>query len=99
MWNEQIELGVTPNPIVLGDPNTPTQWDPVYANKKSIKQAEFYKAAGVGLSPEMMFEIHSFEYSGNQYVRYDGKIYSILRTYEIPGTDRMELVLTSSIGR
>lgn len=58
---------------------TPRQ---VYANKKSIKQSEFYQALTAGLKPEVTFEIHSFEYENERKLTYETKPYNIIRTYE-----------------
>lgn len=54
----------------------------VYANKKSIKQSEFYQAFSLGLKPEVTFEIHSFEYAEERKLTYNTKPYNIIRTFE-----------------
>lgn len=54
----------------------------VYANKKSIKQSEFYQAFSLGLKPEVTFVIHSFEYAGERKLTYETKPYNIIRTFE-----------------
>lgn len=58
---------------------TPRQ---VYANKKSIKQSEYYQALTVGLKPEVTFVIYSFEYSNERKLTYNTKPYNIIRTFE-----------------
>lgn len=63
----------------------------VYANKKSVRQSEFYQAMSNDLKPEIMFEITSFEYNDEPHVKYKGKRYLVIRTYHTKG-DRMELV-------
>lgn len=54
----------------------------VYANKKSVRQNEFYQAAATGLKPEVMFEIRSFEYEGEHLLTHENKEYRIIRTFE-----------------
>lgn len=94
MWKDIIELGVNPVTTTYEQPDIPTEWTTVFANKKSVRQSEFYQAAGVGLKPELVFEIKSFEYSDNRYVKHEGKLYNILRTYV--RNDIMELVVTGA---
>ena len=54
----------------------------IYCNKKSIRQSEFYQAQASGLRPELMLEIRSIEYSGEELIRYGTKTYTIMRTYD-----------------
>lgn len=53
----------------------------VLAHMESIKQSEFYKAKAVGLKPEYVFKIRSFEFKYEEKLRYRGKVYRILRVY------------------
>lgn len=71
-------------------------WNRIYANKKSITQSEFYQAQAQGFKPELKFEINSFEYEDNKKIRYKGKIYKILRTYEV-SSEKMEIVCIGNI--
>lgn len=74
-------ISVTRTQNAIGDIiSTPTVRQ-VYANKKSVKRAEFYQAAAVGLKPELMFEIRSVEYQGEKKLSHEGTEYHILRTY------------------
>lgn len=75
-------LGITMGENEIGDPiKIPTSRQ-VFANKKSIRQSEFYQAAATGLKPEVMFEIRSGEYEGEQRLEHDGREYNIIRTYD-----------------
>ena len=76
----------------MGDPTT-VDGDPrrVYANKKSVRQSEFYQAAMVGLRPELMFEVRTAEYQDEPKLRYNGKDYRIIRTYE-KDSETIELI-------
>lgn len=53
----------------------------VFANKKSVRQSEFYQAMTAGLKPELMFEVRSKDYAGQESLVYDNKEYVIIRTY------------------
>ena len=96
MWKDVIELGNMTETIVYGEPIQAMTYRQVFANKKSVKQSEFYKAAVVGLTPQLVFEIYSFEFDNEEKVRFGGKEYSIIRAYEKGETT--ELTVTSQVG-
>lgn len=54
----------------------------VFAEKKSVRQSEFYQAAATGLKPEIAFEIWSREYQQEQLLDYEGILYTIIRTFK-----------------
>lgn len=54
----------------------------VFAQMKSIGQTEFYQAQADGLKPEMKFILADYyDYQNEKEVVYEGKVYSVLRTY------------------
>jgi hypothetical protein len=53
----------------------------VFANKKSVRQSEFYQAMAQGIRPELMFEVRSIDYQGELSLYYQNKQYVIIRTY------------------
>ena len=57
----------------------------VFANKKSIRQSEFYQAASNGLRPELMFEVRSIDYEEEKKLKYNGKEYNVIREYSKNG--------------
>lgn len=57
----------------------------VFANKKSIRQSEFYQAAATGLRPELMFEVRTSEYNGEKTLIYNAKEYTVIRAFEKGG--------------
>ena len=71
----------------------------VFAERGSITQAEFNAAAQKELKPEYRFIIYAFEYDGEEKIRFEGEEYYIYRTYQKPGSDRMELYTSKRIGR
>ena len=66
----------------MGDSITTSEKRLVFANKKSIRQSEFYQAQATGLKPELTFEIHLFEYADEPKLQYENKTYKIIRTFE-----------------
>jgi len=82
-WGDVIKL-IAENQIVndLGDLITVRTKREVFANKKSIRQSEFYQAAAAGLKPEFYFDVRSVEYEGEQELEYEGRIYEIIRTFD-----------------
>lgn len=92
LFKDVINLvAVTHSQNDMGDPiETPTPRQ-VFANKKSIRQAEFYQAQATGLRPEIMFEIRAIEYEGESILEHEGKSYSVIRTYT-KNDEIMELI-------
>jgi SPP1 family predicted phage head-tail adaptor len=58
-----------------------------------VTKQEFYEAGRNGLNPQFMAQIFAAEYNGEELVEYQGRTYSIYRTYHVPGTDYMELYI------
>lgn len=82
-WGDVINLiseSYTEND--MGDTITVEERVMVYANKKSIRQSEFYQAQATGLKPAIAFEIHSEEYGEQKKLEYNDKGYHIIRTYD-----------------
>lgn len=86
---EKITLNNKYRPIVSYDESM------IYCNVKSIGQTEFYQSATVGLKPEIKLETKLLDLSGISHIKYNNKIYKILRTYQ--KADTVELTLTSTI--
>lgn len=70
----------------------------IYAEIDSVTQTEFFSAGRLGFQPDFKATIYDFEYSGQKILKYNGKLYSIYRTYYIDGTDRVELYCTERGG-
>ena len=66
----------------------------VFCNKRSVSQGEYYKAQQAGKQVEAKVEVHTVDYEGETLVEFEGKRYSVLKTYEPPDSDVMELTLT-----
>ena len=70
----------------------------VFADKQSIRQSEFYQAAATGLRPELMFVVRSIDYEGEPKLKYNGKEYTIIRTYDKDG-ELTELVCQGVVNK
>lgn len=97
LWRDTVELiSITTTENEMGDPVQTETPRTVFANKKSIRQSEFYQAMATDLKPEIMFEVRSDEYQGETKLRYDGKGYTIIRTYT-KNDEIMELVCQGTV--
>lgn len=81
---------------------TPLPWAQVssrtvYADKKSIRQSEFYQAQATGLKPEIMFVIRSSEYDNETKLIYNMKRYNIIRAYDTKN-EMTELICAGIVG-
>src|SRR5690606_8479789 len=98
LWRDTVGLiSLVPGQNEYGDP-VMVEGPPrmVYANRRSIRQSEFYQAAQAGLRPEIMFEVRSAEYQGETKLRYEGTDYLVIRTYD--KGEIMELVCSGLVG-
>lgn len=96
LWKEVIELGNQVETEVNFEVIKTWVFHEVFANKKSVRSSEFYQAATVGLKPELVFEIHTVDFSNEERVRFNDKEYAIVRVYELGET--IELTVTSYTG-
>lgn len=96
MWREVILLGNSVETIEYGEVIRTVKYRKVYANKKSIRQSEFYQGASAGLKPELVFEIRSVEFDNDEIVKHNEKEFTIVRTYETG--ENIELTVTTHRG-
>lgn len=93
MWRDTIDL----IPIVAGknsfgeDVNVDGPARTVYANRKSVRQSEFYQAMAVGIRPEIVFEIREMDYAGEIKAKVGDTTYRIIRNFSKNG-EIIELV-------
>ena len=57
----------------------------VFANKKSVRQSEFYQALAGGLRAELMLEIRSIDYNNEKRISYNSVKYDVIRSYDKNG--------------
>lgn len=65
---------------------------------ESINRSEFFNAGKSGLTPEFLFKTAAINYCGQDEVEYNGKRYSIYRTYNPPNSDEIELYVQKKVG-
>ena len=53
----------------------------VYCRVQSVSRSEFFEAGRSGLNPEFVFTVFFGDYDGETLLEFDGKTYSIYRTY------------------
>lgn len=70
----------------------------VFARVSSASRSEFAAAGQQGMRPEFVFSVFCGEYSGQDECEYNGVKYAIYRTYQVPGTDYMELYAQRKVG-
>lgn len=95
-WDCKVKLGNYAGKVDRGEVITTVEWIEVFANKKSVRQSEFYEARNLGLKPELVFEVHSFEFNNYEKIKYEGKEYDIIRVYD--KGEITELTVTSFTG-
>lgn len=86
-----LKIGETKTRNSNGDIIKVPTWTNIFAEKKSIRQSEFYQAAQTDFKPEIMFEVWLHEYNGENELKYDGDVYQVLRTYS-NNKDKIEIV-------
>lgn len=91
-------ITVTTTENELGDTIEVSTERQVFADKQSVRQSEFYQAAATGLRPELMFVVRTIEYNGETRLKYNGKEYSIIRTYDKDG-ELTELICQGVVNR
>lgn len=84
-------IGFTNADNEMGDPIKIPVKRQVFAEKNSVRQSEFYQAAATGLKPELTFVIWRLEYNGESALEYEGKTYTIIRSFE-KNDKEMELI-------
>ncbi|MDN4609125.1 phage head closure protein [Sporosarcina highlanderae] len=54
---------------------------PIFANRLSVRSNEYWQAKQSGVDLSCVFEVHSFEYEGEERMLYENIEYEIARTY------------------
>ncbi|MBQ9234271.1 MAG: phage head closure protein [Lachnospiraceae bacterium] len=70
----------------------------VFCKVESIQRDEFYRAGQNGMKPQYKFVTAKVNYSNEEIIVYRGIRYSVYRTYEVPGTDDIELYAEDMAG-
>lgn len=80
-----------------GIPQPEHETKDVYARVESVSAAEFFGGGQNGLKPELRFLVSAWDYSGEPVVRYQGRPYSVYRTFRRT-VDLMELYAERRVG-
>lgn len=62
----------------------------VFVKVSSVSGSEWFEGGRVGLNPQYRFTLFQFDYTGESIIEYNGKLYTIYRTYA-PSVDQVEL--------
>lgn len=66
----------------------------VYVKPRSVYANDFYNAANSGLRPALVLVLTSAaDYCGEKVLQYDGRLYTVIRTYQRPERDAIELTV------
>ena len=83
---------------IYGNPVYSPSKRKIFAEKKSVRQSEFFQAAAIGFKPEIVLEVNSFEYENEEECYLEGQLFKIYRVYPVKNRERTELYLTSIAG-
>jgi len=95
MWNHEITLfskKVTGKDKLL-QPISEDVEVTLLCRKKRVTRSEFYQANQAGLKPSLVVEVRNFEYENQEFAKFEGKQYRILKTYPID-SEILELTLS-----
>lgn len=66
----------------------------VFVKPRSVYASDFYEAARSGLQPSVVLVMSNPEdYQGEKVAEYNGKVYTIIRVFQRPDRDEVELTL------
>lgn len=71
--------------------------DLTFCEFQSISYKEFYQAQATGFKPEMNLKVSTWDYSNEEYIRYENEDYTIIKTYQIRDNPD-EILLTCARG-
>lgn len=82
MWNDTVDLlqkkYVTDS---VGNHNESEISTTVYCNVKKITNAMLFYASQFGFKPTLVIDVHTFEYTNETYLRFEGKRYVVKRVF------------------
>ncbi len=90
LFSDRIKLRTVTNSIVNGFATESASEVEVWADQKSVGRSEFYQSAQAGIKADIIFAVHTSDYSGQTEIEYDSNTYDVTRTYQ-KGLDVVEL--------
>lgn len=83
MYNDEVQLiSIAVSDDSLGNQIETNVPDVVLCKKKSVSQTEFYNAATSGMKPSLSLVVHTYEYSDQRKIVFNGEEFNVIRTYE-----------------
>lgn len=70
----------------------------IFARMDDVSRAEFFSAGQRGMRAEFRFIVNPVEYEGENTCMWNGVRYAIYRTYQVPGTDDLEVYVQREAG-
>lgn len=71
----------------------------VFVKPRSVYSNEFYQAAQLGMKPSVVLILANFmDYEDERLIDYDGRRYNVIRAYQSPESDSIELTLELRTG-
>lgn len=77
-----IDIGIQPNENDIEVETEISRRSNIFANKKSVRQSEFYQASEQGINLIQMFEMRTSDYNGEKKLEFEGNNYYVVRTYD-----------------
>lgn len=96
--NEVTLISIGIGSDVLGNQIPIEEVSVILCSKKSVSRSEFYAASANGLKPKLLLTIHTYEYSGQTALIFEGTRYEVIKTYE-PSFEEIELTCEPKIGK
>ena len=96
LWGDVVTLvSVVSTRDDIGDTQPTEAFRMIFANKKSVRQTEYYQALSVGLKPEIMFVVRTIDYNDEAILlveeNFEEKRYKITRVFT-KNDDTTELI-------
>ncbi len=103
--HELVLISTTHGENAIGDPVIIRTEKAVLCDVMSVTRAEYYQAAAHGLKPAIVFVINRWDYGSEKEVEFEGKRYTVQRTYlpkqskGIHDFETLELVCAGVVSR
>ena len=90
MWADVVKLRAVTKQYVDGFLTEVATETEVFADRHGVVRAEYYAAQAAGMQADIAFTLRLAEYGGQSELAYGGKIYDVVRTYELD-SERIDL--------
>lgn len=98
-WDEEVTLlSYTYESDKYGVRKKIPNRETIMARKRPVSRSEFYLAGQSGIQVAHLFVVHSFEYTGQIDLEYEGNLFSVIKTYPV-NFEEIELTCEGKVGR